>query len=438
MLNAKILLLAVFIGIAAAPVQSQKLIKRIKETAKRTAEQKTEQKTSEGVEKGIDKGLEGARSIFKKKKKLKDGGDTEDETDHGSGLPEGEVPGGMESGEVATKDTGFGVYTQFTFEPGNRILYYEDFSKDALGDFPATWETSGSGEVVTNSGAGGNWLSITGRAGYYPSVSELPENYTIEFDVLTHGFSNNQQATSMTIAFLKKKSLTTGAAGGAGEVVISLHKSASITVRSSGGDGSPPISSKLAKTFPLDQDVHVSMAVNKKRLRVWLEEEKIIDIPSLLPGNLGRYILFQTYGIDPDKGHTVLLSNFRIAEAGKDIRSTLLDSGKFSTTGIYFNTDEAVIKPESYAVIKSVADYLQQHPEVKIQVIGHTDDQGEEAYNQELSEKRAAAVVHALAQEFGIDAGRLESTGKGETEPVEANTSGNGRANNRRVEFVKR
>jgi outer membrane protein OmpA-like peptidoglycan-associated protein len=436
MLKARIILVIIGIAMSVLPAESQKILKRVKESAKRAAEQKAEQKTSEEVEKGIDKSVEGVKSIFKKKNKDSTATEQEAEIESG-GLGDGTDIANDAEAPDASAEPGFGVYSNFTFEPGNKILYYEDFMNDALGDFPVSWETSGSGEVVTNTVAEGKWLSIDGRAGYMPTVSELPENYTIEFDILTNGMANNQQASSLTIALTKKKTYNTGSAGGYGQVFFSLHKSASISVRNKPLDGNPPISSKLTTKFPLDAKVHVSIAVNKSRMRVWLDEKKIVDIPSLLAGNLGRYLLLQTYGIDPEKGHVLLISNFRIAEAGKDIRSTLMDSGSFSTTGIYFKTNEAVIQPESYAILKTIADYLKQEPTIKIQVIGHTDDQGEDAYNQELSEKRAAAVVNCLVQQFAIEADRLSALGKGETNPVDDNQTDKGRANNRRVEFVK-
>jgi len=415
--------------------------KRIKESAKQTTEQKAEEKTAQGVgstiDKGIDKSVEGIKSLFKKKDKKPKKKEGEEEKNDEGGMPGGPEPGEDMNTGITEPETPFGIYTKFTFIPGNKIIYYEDFSNDALGDFPVSWETSGSGEVVTNNIYEGKWLSITGRAGYLPSTAELPENYTIEFDMLTNGLSENNSATSLTIVFTNKKVYNAGQAGGHSRFIISLHKSARLSVHNTGAENTPAIGSTLSQKFPLDTVVHISIAVNKKRLRVWMEEEKIVDIPSLLVGNMGRYLLFETYGINPEKGQTVLLTNFRIAESGEDLRSKLLDSGRFSTTGIYFATDEAVIKQESFAVIKSVADYMNENPEVKIQVIGHTDAQGEEDYNQALSERRAQAVVESLTTQFGIQEARLSASGKGESEPVDDNSTDNGRANNRRVEFVR-
>ena len=161
-----------------------------------------------------------------------------------------------------------------------------------------------------------------------------------------------------------------------------------MNIGNTGAEKSPRIDTRLNRKFNVDALVHFSVAVNKKRLRVWMEETKIVDIPSLLVGDMGRYVFFEGKAINNDRGNNVLLCPiFKISEAKEDLRSQLLDKGRFSTTGIYFNTDKADIKPESYAIIKSVADYLKENPGVKIQIIGHTDAQGEDAYNLQLSEK---------------------------------------------------
>ncbi len=410
-------------------VNAQKIGKKIK----KTTERKVDQKTTEGIDKGIDKVFEGVGSIFKKKKHADDNDENTKETEDSA-----TVADDQRNDTLPVDTVGFGVYTKFTFEPGNKIIFYDDFEKDKLGDFPVRWETNGSGEVVTNSLYKGNWFSVSGRAGYVPLlVDELPENYTIEFDIATNGLAKNNSATAVSLYFLNKKSYTSGGAGGHAHFHIGMSSSATMAIANSGAEKTPRIQSNLNRKFKVDMLVHFSIAVNKKRLRIWMEEDKIADIPSLLVGNMGRYLLFEVYGVNPEKGHTVLLSNFKIAEAGEDMRSRLLESGRFSTTGIYFNTNEAVIKQESYGVIKTLADYLKENPEVKIEVIGHTDAQGEEEYNRQLSERRAQAVAKALVKEFEIEEGRLMPSGKGESEPVDDNATEKGRANNRRVEFVK-
>ena len=433
----KIILLAGFIAgiFFLNKVAAQKLGKRLLKTAKQTADQKAMQKTSDGVSYGIDKGIGGAKSIFKKKNKASKNENLEQE-DTSDEMEAASVAGGMNTVKPDTI-TPFGVYTKFTFEPGNKILFFDDFEKDGIGDFPANWETNGSGEVVTNSTFPGKWLSFSKNAGYLPSAKALPENYTMEFDLATNGFSSNTGVNYISIVFANKKSYRMGALAGYAYLQIDMNKYGRLYIRNTGADKSPRINTRLDWKFNVDALVHFSVAVNKKRLRVWMEETKIVDIPSLLVGDMGRYVFFEGKAINNDRGNNVLLSNFKISEAKEDLRSQLLDKGRFSTTGIYFNTDKADIKPESYAIIKSVADYLKENPDVKIQIIGHTDAQGEDAYNLQLSEKRAQSVINALVQQFQIDEARLSAKGKGETEPVDDNATANGRANNRRVEFVK-
>jgi outer membrane protein OmpA-like peptidoglycan-associated protein len=114
-----------------------------------------------------------------------------------------------------------------------------------------------------------------------------------------------------------------------------------------------------------------------------------------------------------------------------------LTEGKFSTTGIYFNPNSASIKPESYAVLKEVADVLKENQSMNITIIGHTDADGDDQYNLELSKKRSQSVKHTLANDFGIAEGRMKTDGKGESNPVSDNNTPSGKAANRRVEFIR-
>jgi outer membrane protein OmpA-like peptidoglycan-associated protein len=95
------------------------------------------------------------------------------------------------------------------------------------------------------------------------------------------------------------------------------------------------------------------------------------------------------------------------------------------------------LKPESNGVLKEVADVLKKFTDIKVMIVGHTDSDGSDAANLELSKKRAEAVKQALVNEFGIDASRTSSDGKGEKEPMEDNKTKQGKAQNRRVEFIK-
>jgi outer membrane protein OmpA-like peptidoglycan-associated protein len=113
------------------------------------------------------------------------------------------------------------------------------------------------------------------------------------------------------------------------------------------------------------------------------------------------------------------------------------DKGKFVTHGILFDSGSDRIKPESYGALKDIAAVLTENPTVKVKIIGHTDSDGDESTNLDLSKKRAAAVKESLSKEFAIDASRMETDGKGESAPADKNDTPVGKANNRRVEFVK-
>ncbi len=110
--------------------------------------------------------------------------------------------------------------------------------------------------------------------------------------------------------------------------------------------------------------------------------------------------------------------------------------GKFVTRGILFDVNRATIKPESMGVLNEVAKMMQEHADLNFSIEGHTDSDGAEDYNQQLSEKRAAAVKNLLTN-LGIDASRMQTKGIGESVPVSDNNSPEGKANNRRVEFIK-
>lgn len=102
---------------------------------------------------------------------------------------------------------------------------------------------------------------------------------------------------------------------------------------------------------------------------------------------------------------------------------------------IFFETDEAELLPRSFLELNKLLGLLRRHPEMVIQINGHTDSRGADAYNQELSERRARAVVDYLVQN-GIDPARATSRGFGSTRPVADNQTEAGRQLNRRVEFV--
>ena len=127
-----------------------------------------------------------------------------------------------------------------------------------------------------------------------------------------------------------------------------------------------------------------------------------------------------------------------------DVTSTIrqflkeyLEEGKAVTNDILFDVNSDVIKQSSYSIIDQLGDALSKNASVRVLIVGHTDSDGAAAHNLELSKKRAAAVKNYLTTHFNLDDSRLQSDGKGATQPVAPNTTDAGKAKNRRVEFVK-
>jgi outer membrane protein OmpA-like peptidoglycan-associated protein len=127
----------------------------------------------------------------------------------------------------------------------------------------------------------------------------------------------------------------------------------------------------------------------------------------------------------------------RVATGAPDTRNKLVTEGKWVTHGILFDTGSDRVKGESYGTLKEIASVLTENAALKVQIVGYTDSDGGDAVNLDLSKRRAAAVKAILAGEFKIDAGRMETDGKGSAQPIDSNATPAGKANNRRVEFLR-
>jgi outer membrane protein OmpA-like peptidoglycan-associated protein len=182
---------------------------------------------------------------------------------------------------------------------------------------------------------------------------------------------------------------------------------------------------------------HISMWRQGQRLRVYANGQKIWDIPRAFDAtskfNLVTFAMQGSYRPED----YFLLGNIRLAVGAPDTRNKLLSEGKFVTTGITFDINSDKIKPTSYGVLKQIATALTENADVKIKIIGHTDSDGDDAKNLDLSKRRAASVKAALASEFKIDDARMSTDGLGETKPMGDNKTAEGKAQNRRVEFIK-
>jgi len=197
--------------------------------------------------------------------------------------------------------------------------------------------------------------------------------------------------------------------------------------------------------FPITKYVnkvlHVAIAINKTRIRIYLDGKKLIDLPQALSTEMRNNFFLNNNYIIPASELGMLIGNVRIAAAETDARSLLIkqlmEEGKAVTNDILFDVNSDVIKKESYSIINQFADALQKNASLKIKIIGHTDSDGADADNLLLSQKRAAAVKTYITENYPVAGNRIQTDGKGESQPVAPNSKADGKAKNRRVEFIK-
>jgi len=328
------------------------------------------------------------------------------------------------------------ITSKYDFIPGEKVIFFDDFASENIGDFPVQWNTTGSGEVVTTTLAEGRWFNITNAKGIttLDTPVELPENYTIEFDVIPHkdAKNNNSNFNFYLLSTSKPKDLMYGVArpGDAGvkfgfeynNYYKAYYNDKAKTPDLSGREEEPKLKA--------DIKYRISVWVQKERIRLYVGEEKVFDLPKAISKGF-------KYNMIRFDGGTPMLSNVRIATGLPDMRNKLLTEGKLVSYGIYFDVNKDVVKPESYGTIKEIATILKENQSVKIKIVGHTDSDGEDKSNLDLSKRRSASVKNVLVKDFGIDAARIETDGKGESEPVAPNDSAVNKALNRRVEFIK-
>jgi outer membrane protein OmpA-like peptidoglycan-associated protein len=175
---------------------------------------------------------------------------------------------------------------------------------------------------------------------------------------------------------------------------------------------------------------HLSVSFNKRAFKAYINGVRVTNIPNMaLPKNLS---IEREHWED----HRTAITNIRIAKGAVPLYDRMLSDGKFITYGITFDVGKSTIKPESMGEINRIVTLMKENPELKFSVEGHTDSTGNAASNQTLSEARSQAVVDKLVAN-GIAGDRLKAAGKGQTAPIADNGTDEGKAKNRRVEFVK-
>jgi len=335
------------------------------------------------------------------------------------------------------EDPKFSSSTQYDFVPGDRVILFDDFSQDAVGDFPALWTTNAPGEINTINIAPGNWFNLNSTDGNYFLLKEIefPKNFIIEFDIVPKKTGGRIAAGLLLYGEDKYKEMDNDAHPGLGGVMLSIERENWNTWGYKKGEKDMITGKSNVKPVVAEKVNHVIVWVQGRRLRVYHEGAKVLDMPTNIYDGVKLNRLCFRLSRGASSGSYI--SNLRITDAAPDMRSKLLTEGKLVSYGIYFDVNKDVVKAESYGSIKEISKVLTDNPTVKIKIVGHTDSDGDDKSNLDLSKRRAASVKNVLVKEFGIDTARIETDGKGEIEPIAKNDSGVNKALNRRVEFIK-
>jgi outer membrane protein OmpA-like peptidoglycan-associated protein len=322
------------------------------------------------------------------------------------------------------------------FVPGSVVIFEDNLQGEKMGEFPSKWDLiENNAEVAKMNGKMAIKFEHGSNTSITPLIKDgnkkyLPEVYTLEFDF----FVSATEAHSAYILHQETEQ------DWVSEIFFN-HDNINWRVIKPNGDqtdGNAPTESFIKQ----NSWNHFALSFNKRALKVYINNHRVMNIPNAKAPSW-FYIRTEFW-----EDHVDYITNVRLAKGGVElyqqnaqtmtaIEKAIAETGKFVTNNILFDTGKATLKQESMAEIQKVADYMKKNPKARFEVQGHTDNQGSDKVNDPLSQQRAEAIVAALVK-MGYDEFNLKAVGKGSHEPVADNKTAEGRAKNRRVEFIKK
>lgn len=306
------------------------------------------------------------------------------------------------------------------FVPGEKTIFYDDFTDMAAGDAPPHFKVRGAAPDLQAAGDV-RQLLVTRSGSLFPNITALPKNFTYEADLKFDG--GKRAIVSLLLSSNNKEvfHFVTYTGDVQMDLVASLRA---------------PFQELGRKRIPMNYSnpVRFALWVQNGRLRVYVNGEKHLDFNQVDLPEINKIEFANSCAA---AGQSIGYRMVRFAESAPDFSQMINASGRYVTHGILFDTGSDRMKPESAPVIQAVAKGLETNPNLKLRIEGHTDSVGNASQNLDLSRRRAEAVKSVLTAQFGIDAARLTTAGMGSTKPLESNDTPQGRSQNRRVEFVR-
>jgi outer membrane protein OmpA-like peptidoglycan-associated protein len=381
---------------------------------------KAKQEAEKKANKEIDKGIENAMNPEEEQKKKDEQEKKEKEKSEQDQKGKEATPEEQNSNQDKAPELNWAGYD---FVPGDKVFFEDNQEGEENGEFPSRWDIY-SGNVENAQLGGENVIMFRENSFIVPFLENpetpyLPEVFTLEFD----SYYNKSEAYHYyNILFYDKVNQRNP---GISDLSVYVDKASMGTF-----EGSYPSSGMNQKEGGWR---HVAIAFNKRSLKVYIDDVRVINIPNLKVKPIGISIYGQFNHYSEKYSY---IKNIRIAKGGIKLYDRMMQDGKIVATGIRFDSGKATLKPESMGIINTIAEMMEEHPEISFSIEGHTDSDGDTDANQKLSEDRANAVMKQL-ESMGISSDRLSAKGYGESNPVAPNNTAEGKANNRRVEFVK-
>ena len=395
----------------------KKLGKKVENAAKNAIERNAERKTEEAV----DKVFEGD---FGKGKKDKDKQNNNGNNNADEVYDNGDATAQVQPQKGQSLET---TYAKSDFVPGDEIFFEDNLVNEQMGEFPSQWDLlNGNAEVASMAGVQAINLEAGGSSTIAPLMKEkhyLPDVFTLEFDYWVNSYTETNQAPSQNYRLQFYDA--------SGEEVMHLTFAEGYVdweYISTSGDRRTGRVGEYKEV--IDAWSHLSVSFNKRAFKAYINGSRVTNIPNMAAP---AYFTIRNTGWND---HRTLVTNFRLAKGAVPLYDRMMSNGKFITYGITFDVGKSTIKPESMGEINRIVQLMTENPDLKFSVEGHTDSTGNATSNQTLSEQRSQAIVAKLV-ELGIAQDRLTAVGKGQNSPIADNNTDEGRAKNRRVEFVK-